>query len=310
MAGELIAPIGITGWTVYNMVFDYAGLVWNTALAAFETYAAGSVTDYDVASTEQGASGIYIGDFPSAIVAAAHGKTYRVVSRRRAGGTPAESDSIIATGEIAWKIDEQGVKLADAVTHGGASAILDLQKVIVTATGSDGAVTLIGAGDGNALQLYSTGTGYGILTNAGVYLRGNVSGSGIALSIIADTLSNGHGLVIQGAGSGSGLKLTGGFTGVDIDADIFNTLRTFYKCVATSAVNDASATATAFVTNLAEATTDHFQNMICVFTDGALQYQPRKISAYNGTTKQITVSTAYTDAPGDTDEFAILGLIL
>lgn len=74
-----------------------------------------------------------------------------------------------------------------------------------------------------------------------------------------------------------------------------------------SAVNDASATTTSFVTDLTETTDDHYNDLFLVFTDGALQGQSRKISDYNGTSKTITLATALTDAPADNDPFIIIG---
>lgn len=75
------------------------------------------------------------------------------------------------------------------------------------------------------------------------------------------------------------------------------------------AVNDGSATTTSFVTNLTEATDDHYNGAILLFTDGALQGQSRKITDYNGTTKAVTLSSAVTDTPADTTPFIILGRI-
>lgn len=72
-------------------------------------------------------------------------------------------------------------------------------------------------------------------------------------------------------------------------------------------VNDVSATATSFVTTLTEATNDHFKSAFVLFLDGALLGQSGLISAYNGTTKQITLATALTDAPANGTKFLILG---
>ena len=74
-----------------------------------------------------------------------------------------------------------------------------------------------------------------------------------------------------------------------------------------SQLNDASATTTSFVTDLTEATDDHYNDSALVFLDGVCAGQVRKISDYNGTTKAITLSAALTDAPGDNDRFMILG---
>lgn len=72
-----------------------------------------------------------------------------------------------------------------------------------------------------------------------------------------------------------------------------------------TAVNDASATTTSFVTDLTEATDDHYNGGVIVFTSGALAGQRTDITDYNGTTKAVTV-TALTEAPGDNDTFVIV----
>ena len=71
-------------------------------------------------------------------------------------------------------------------------------------------------------------------------------------------------------------------------------------------VNDASATATSFVSNLTEAVNGFFHDKVIVFISGDLAGQARHIEDYNGTTKAIAVSQAFTSAPANTDEFLIL----
>ena len=75
--------------------------------------------------------------------------------------------------------------------------------------------------------------------------------------------------------------------------------------VANSTINDASATTTTFITNLTEATDDHYNGLVIAFTDGALLGQKTEITDYDGTTKTLTV-TALTEAPADGDAFVIL----
>ena len=70
--------------------------------------------------------------------------------------------------------------------------------------------------------------------------------------------------------------------------------------------NDPDPTATAFETNLTEASNDHYNGAFLVFTSGALLGQSRKIAGYVGATKIITTS-AFTEAPAGGDTFAILG---
>lgn len=72
-------------------------------------------------------------------------------------------------------------------------------------------------------------------------------------------------------------------------------------------VSDVAASTTIFDTDLSEATNDHYNNMFVCFLSGVLAGQSRKISDYDGTGKTITVATAFTDTPGNGDEFVILG---
>ena len=71
--------------------------------------------------------------------------------------------------------------------------------------------------------------------------------------------------------------------------------------------NDPDPTTTAFETDLAEVTNDHYNGAFCVFYSGALTGQSRKISDYDGTTKVLTVASAFTEAPAAGDDFLIIG---
>jgi hypothetical protein len=71
-------------------------------------------------------------------------------------------------------------------------------------------------------------------------------------------------------------------------------------------VDDASATATSFITNLTETVDGFFHDKVIVFVSGDLAGQARHIENYSGTTKTVTVSQAFTSVPADADEFLIL----
>lgn len=64
------------------------------------------------------------------------------------------------------------------------------------------------------------------------------------------------------------------------------------------------STTTSIVTNLTEATDDHYNGRVITFTTGALLGQTTSISDYNGTTKTLTV-VALTEAAANTDGFVI-----
>lgn len=73
----------------------------------------------------------------------------------------------------------------------------------------------------------------------------------------------------------------------------------------TASVNDAGATSTVFITTLTEATDDHYKGRVVIFTSGAMLGQASDITAYNGTTKALTV-TALTEAPANSVAFEIV----
>lgn len=73
-----------------------------------------------------------------------------------------------------------------------------------------------------------------------------------------------------------------------------------------SAVNDVGATTTEFDTDLTEASDDHYNGDLVVFTSGNLQGQATRISDYTGSSKNITVNPALTEAPADDDTFIII----
>jgi len=70
-------------------------------------------------------------------------------------------------------------------------------------------------------------------------------------------------------------------------------------------VNDVSATASSFVTNLTETTDDHYRDVSFVFIGGTLIGQSRPVISYNGTTKIVTFDEPFTEAPADGDGFII-----
>lgn len=77
----------------------------------------------------------------------------------------------------------------------------------------------------------------------------------------------------------------------------------------TGAVADAGPLAGDFdVDGFTEATDDHFNGEVMVFTSGALTGQARIISDYTGAGQNCVFDTPWIGAPADNDEFIILGL--
>jgi hypothetical protein len=71
-------------------------------------------------------------------------------------------------------------------------------------------------------------------------------------------------------------------------------------------VADGSNTSSTFKTDLSESDTDYHKDALIVFTSGSLINQVKKVSAYNGSTKFITVSSAFTGTPSASDTFILL----
>ena len=121
MAGELQA-LAPTGSTVYGQVLsEAAGTIWNTAGAALENYATANIADYDITPvTQQGtASGYWVADMPAA---PAGRYTYDLFVR--AGGSPAETDTILCSGGV---IDWSGTSVSEAACE--IDTTTGLQKV-------------------------------------------------------------------------------------------------------------------------------------------------------------------------------------
>ena len=72
-----------------------------------------------------------------------------------------------------------------------------------------------------------------------------------------------------------------------------------------SSVNDGSATITSFDTNLTETGTDAYINRELHMTSGTAAGEISRISAYDGSTKVITLSPGLKTAPANTDTFTI-----
>lgn len=77
--------------------------------------------------------------------------------------------------------------------------------------------------------------------------------------------------------------------------------------LATGAVTtDGGNSATSFETDLAQTTNDYWKDSYLLLTSGVLAGQQKRITAYNGTTKIITVSGGFTGTPADGVSFAII----
>jgi hypothetical protein len=97
MASEVQVQF-VTSKTLYALIRNATGSVWRTDNTVFEAYNSANFSHYTISLTEQGTSGFYAGTFPSAITAGVFG----VVVKQQIGGSPAESDPTIASGDFQW----------------------------------------------------------------------------------------------------------------------------------------------------------------------------------------------------------------
>jgi len=91
-------------------------------------------------------------------------------------------------------------------------------------------------------------------------------------------------------------------SGMD-DVDVILT-PDFYESGAV--VADGSNAAGTFKTDLSSATADFWKDALLRFTSGSLAGQVKKITAYNGTTKFVTLNSAFTAAPSTGDRFVLV----
>lgn len=110
------------------------------------------------------------------------------------------------------------------------------------------------------------------------------------------------------AQSGDSYARLGAPAGPSVSADVaairsrLSTTVTRTGAVAT----DAGNSATAFRTDLTESANDHFKDCLLKITSGTLAEQVKKVTAYNGTTKVITVQGGFTGTPADAVTFELI----
>lgn len=142
MAAIIEIPASQSGQTLYAVIHDASGQLWNGS--AFETFNGSNWSNYVTALTEQTSSGYYKASFPSGV---ASGK-YTIVYYAQQGGSPALGDPTIGSGQIYWNgtIEEQtvgSVVAATAVTLSASQPSLTIGTVTnVTNIGAPGLASI------------------------------------------------------------------------------------------------------------------------------------------------------------------------
>lgn len=84
--------------TIYVLLKNPQGKFWNGSI--FEDYVTANRGNYNIGLIEQGtSSGIYLGDFPTAVTSPG---TYGYYAYVQSGGSPSESDKLVGTGNVDW----------------------------------------------------------------------------------------------------------------------------------------------------------------------------------------------------------------
>jgi len=76
--------------------------------------------------------------------------------------------------------------------------------------------------------------------------------------------------------------------------------------VTSTVATDGGNTASTFKTALTESTDDYWKDVLIRITSGALINQVKRVTAYNGTTKFITVAGGFTGTPASSVTFELL----
>lgn len=115
MAAEIQAPGPGTGRTLYSVIRNRIGQIWNTSggTGAFESYNNTFYTDYAISLSEQGGNNYYVGTFPPAITPG----LYNISAHQQLGGSPAQTDPRVATGTEQWN-GSVLLPLSDLATSG------------------------------------------------------------------------------------------------------------------------------------------------------------------------------------------------
>jgi len=100
-------------------------------------------------------------------------------------------------------------------------------------------------------------------------------------------------------------QVTADVTAISGSSDAADKLEASAETIVVAAAVAGTLSATAMTTNLTEATDDHYNGRIIIWTSGVLQNQATNITDYDGASRMLTY-TAVTEAPSDGDTFVVV----
>jgi len=112
--------------------------VWNTANAAFETWADGTITDYDIALTAKSGD-LYVADMPSAVTA---NTRLNVFYYLQDGATAAIADLVISIRDLFWTGQDATEGDTVSLASGALTSLASLKRYLrITSTTYDNLLT-------------------------------------------------------------------------------------------------------------------------------------------------------------------------
>lgn len=122
MSNEVQLSYRASASVYFRIHSPFSGTIWNSSggVGAFESYNSVNYPNYALSTVQLGTSGgsFYQGSFPSALPA---GK-WNVVALQQLGGSPVESDPVVAAGDEQWN-GTKVLPLSDLATSGQISSI-------------------------------------------------------------------------------------------------------------------------------------------------------------------------------------------
>ena len=88
-----------SGLTLYFQIRNSTASIYNTNTTLFETFSDANWTKYNISLTEQGASGYYVGSFPTAITISG---LFSISVFQQLTGTQKETDTLVGSGQFNW----------------------------------------------------------------------------------------------------------------------------------------------------------------------------------------------------------------
>ena len=250
-------------------------------------------------------------------------------------GAPAGASTAADIAAIQSDTNDIQTRLPAALTAGGnmksdalawAGAATATTDVALETAPTNFAALAVTAGGAVTVGTNNDKTGYGLSAAAVQAIWDALTAALTTVGSIGKLLVDRIDAAISSRGTGTALDAAGvrsavGLSSANLDtqlADIPTVAEFEARTIASAAADKleqgatalvtstcaAGSTTTSIVTNLTEATNDHFNGRVITFTSGALAGQSTSITDYDGTTKTITCP-ALTEAPANTDAFVI-----